>query len=521
MNMKWPADEIVTKKTQDLIPYVNNSRVHSESQVAQIAASIKEWGFTNPVLIDEQGGIIAGHGRVQAALKLGIDEVPCVIAKNWTEAQKKAYVLADNQLAQNSSWNNELLSLEVEALKNLNFDIDLIGFDQEFLNGLQVETEIIESNCDADEVPETAKDSISKPGDVWLLGKHRVMCGDSTNIQHVELLMNNQTASLLHADPPYGMGKEKDGVVNDNLTNEKLDTFQMEWWATYRTFLVDNASVYIWGNPADLWRLWYLGGLQESERLTLRNEVVWDKKSAQGMRSELHRMYATATERALFFVLGEQGFNNNADNYWEGWEPIRSYLENEMKKAGWTIKDLNRITGTNMAGHWVTKSQWTLITEEHYIKIQQAACKHAAFKREHAAFKREHAAIKQDFYATRAYFDNTHDNMTDVWEYEKVTGNERHGHATPKPVAMMERVMKSSLPVSGLCVEPFGGSGSTLMGAEKSGRTCFTMEITPQYVDVIVKRWENFTGKKAIHEETGKKFQEMSEEVEQNEINTI
>jgi DNA modification methylase len=150
-----------------------------------------------------------------------------------------------------------------------------------------------------------------------------------------------------------------------------------------------------------------------------------------------------------------------------------------------------------MAGHWVTKSQWAMITADHYAKIQKAARDHDAFKRDHDALKRDHDALKRDFYATRAYFDSSHDQMTDVWRFDRVKGAERHGHATPKPVAMMERVMKSSLPKGGICVEPFGGSGSTLMGAEKTGRICYTMELQAKYVDVIVKRWEEFTGKKA------------------------
>jgi DNA modification methylase len=328
------------------------------------------------------------------------------------------------------------------------------------------------------------------------------MCGDSTSVDAVERLMAGAKAQLLHADPPYGMGKEGEGVANDNIYGDKLDAFQMEWWATFRTFLENNASVYIWGNAPDLWRLWYCGGLSNSERMTIRNEIVWDKKAAGAggishMGADGFRQFPNATERCLFFMIGEQGFNNNADNYWEGWEPIRSYLENEMKRCGWTTKDLNNITGTQMAGHWVTKSQWAMITADHYAKIQKAARDHDAFKRDHDAFKRDHDALKRDFYATRACFDNTHDNMTDVWEFPRVTGGERHGHATPKPVAMMERVMKSSLPKGGICVEPFGGSGSTLMGAEKTGRICYTMELQAKYVDVIVKRWEEFTGQKA------------------------
>jgi DNA modification methylase len=299
------------------------------------------------------------------------------------------------------------------------------------------------------------------------------------------------------------MGKASDGVANDNLYNEDLDAFQMEWWATFRPFLLDNASAYIWGNAPELWRLWYKAGLGDSERLTMRSQIIWDKPpsaSAYGspIGSEKMRSFPHGYEVCLFFMLGEQGFNNNADNYWDGWEPLRLYLESEMKSLGWKISDLNNATSTFMGGHWVTKSQWMLPTAEQYAKIQSAA--------KGRAFKREHDQLKREFYATCAYFDNAHDNMTDVWEFPRVTGDERHGHATPKPVPMMERVMKSSLPKGGLCLEPFGGSGSTLIGAEATGRLCYAMELNPAYCDVIVKRWQAFTGKTATLESTGEPF---------------
>jgi len=314
--------------------------------------------------------------------------------------------------------------------------------------------------------------------------------------------MNGEKAVLVHADPPYGMGKEKDGVLNDNLYADKLDAFQMDWWRAFRPHLEDNASAYIWGNAPDLWRLWYRGGLGESETLTMRNEIVWNKGGfgaggGTGVGQAIQRSYFPGTERCVFFMLGEQGFNNNADNYWEGWEPLRTYLQNQMKKCGWTTADLNRITGSQMAGHWVTKSQWGLITKDNYQKIQEASREHDSFKREHDDLKREHDRIKEEFYKTRAFFDNTHDNMTDVWQFQRVKGEERHGHATPKPVEMMERVMKSSAPSGAITTEPFLGSGSTLIAAEKTGRKCYGMELDPKYCDVIVKRWEDFTGKKA------------------------
>jgi DNA modification methylase len=492
------------KPIGDLIPYVNNSRTHDEEQVTQLASSMKEFGFTNPVLIDEQDGLIAGHGRVLAAKRLGLEEIPAIIVDGLTEAQKKALVIADNQLALNADWDIDKLKLEVDTLGELDFDLDLLGFDADFLKDLMADP-IEEGKTDEDSVPEVVENPVTVEGDIWVLGNHRLMCGDSTSIDAVEKLMDGKKAALLHADPPYGMGKEGDGVANDNLYRDKLDKFQMEWWATFRTFLEDNASAYIWGNAPDLWRLWYVGGLSDSERMTLRNEIVWNKKHGQGMGSEKFRSFPNASERCLFFMLGEQGSNNNADNYWDGWESIRTYLKNELEKVG-DIKWAKRAAGhSEKSGcHWFDASQWSMPTKEVYISWQQEA--------NGQAFTKSYDELKREFYSTRAYFDNSHANMVDTWEFDRVQGEERHTHATPKPVDMMERVMRSSLPKDGLCIEPFGGSGSTLMGAEKTGRICYTMELQAKYVDVIIKRWQDYTGKQATLEESGKTYDDISSE---------
>jgi DNA modification methylase len=459
------------------------------------------------VLIDAANGIIAGHGRVMAAQKLGLQSVPCIRLGYLTDAQKRAYILADNRIALNSGWDDAMLEVELAELHADEYDLGLLGFDADELSKLmgydmpeETPVEVTE-----DEVPEPPAEPITKPGDLWILGEHRLLCGDSTKAEDVARLMAGAKAQLIHADPPYGMGKECEGVQNDNFYDDRLDVFQMAWWRAFRPHVENNGSAYIWGNAEGLWRLWYAGGLKNSERLTFRSQVIWNKPpsaSAWGspIGSEKMRSYPHGYEVCLFFMLGEQGFNNNADNYWDGWEPIRLYLETEMKRCGWTVKDLNRITGTQMAGHWVTRSQWSMITEQHYQAIQQAAQEHAAFKQEHDKLKQEHDKLKQAFYETRAYFDNTHENMTDVWEYPRVTGDERHGHATPKPVAMMVRAIKSSCPDSGIVAEPFGGSGSTLIAAEHCRRRCFTIELSPQYCDVIVKRWEALTGKTATLE---------------------
>ena len=501
---------IETLSTASLIPYARNTKKHDASQVAKLAGSIREFGFNNPVLIDRDNGIIAGHGRVMAAQSLALETVPCIRLGHLTDTQRRAYILADNRLAEiGGGWDEEMLKLELADLAALDVDVTEIGFGAEDLADLDMADEPETSDADAEPQIDKAEELRAKwgvePGQLWELGAHRLLCGDSTIPEHVAKLMGGEKAKLIHADPPYGMGKEKDGVENDNLYRENLDAFQMEWWRAIRPHTEDNGSAYIWGNAADLWRLWYIGGLKDSERLTFRNEIVWRDPSSvswgkDGMAGL--RQFAPDGERCLFFMLGEQGFNNNADNYWEGWEPIRSYLESEMKKAGWSVKDLNRITGTQMAGHWVTKSQWSLITDEHYAKIQKAARDHDAFKRDHDAFKRDHDALKRDhdalkrdFYATRSFFDCSHDKMTDIWEFPRVTGEDRHGHATPKPVPMICRAIKSSTPAGGIVYEPFSGSGTTLIACDQLARKCRAIEISPAYVAVAIQRWADATGK--------------------------
>lgn len=506
--------QIEQRRLADLKDAQHNSRTHSVQQIDQIAASMEEFGWTNPLLIDEHDQIIAGHGRKAAGLQRGEEYGPCVVLAGLTDTQKRAYLIADNQLPLNAGWNLGTLKAEVEALQGLDFNIDVLGFDSSFLDEL-----LADALPDAapPEPPDETADPVTVEGDVWLLDGHRIMCGDSTSVDAVQRLVGDERAALLHADPPYGMGKQKDGVQNDNLYKEKLDDFQLEWWDTWRTFLTDNGSAYIWGNAPDLWRLWYAAGLESSEDFAFRNEIVWDKKSVPGMKSDLVTQYPEATERCLFFQFGPQFLGNvNSDQYWEGWDEIREYLAGQADAAGLTASRCREITGVQMFAHWFSKSQWSMINEQYYGMLADALPGHftkpygelrAVYERLKGGYRNHVNGIQGGM---RAYFDNAHEAMRDVWEFPRVTGHERHGHATPKPVEMMERVMRSSLPRGGLCLEPFCGSGSTLMGAERTGRRCYTMELTPAYVDVTVRRWQDYTGKKAVHAETGRLFDDCS-----------
>ena len=496
---------------KDLKSDHKNARRRTDRSASLIAESLKRYGAARSIVIDEDGRILAGNGTVEGAKKAGIDKLRIIEAEGdeliavrragLSEDEKVGLALADNRSSDLSEWDNEML-------RQLSEEHDLTPW---FEDG-ELLAEVLEPEeglTDADDVPEAPEEPVTKTGDIWILGNHRVMCGDSTVITDVDRLMAGQKAALMHADPPYGMGKASDGVANDNLYNEDLDSFQMEWWATFRPFLLDNASAYIWGNAPELWRLWYKAGLGESEKLELRNQIVWDKKAIPGMKSPGLTQYPIASEHCLFFQFGNQFLGNvNADDFPETWEPIRSYMEGEARAANINAATIKERCGVQMFSHWFTRSQFTLIPENHYKTLASAYV--GRFLRPWRQLKTEWDKVKggpnSEVQGARSYFDNAHDVMRDVWEFGRVTGEERHGHATPKPVAMMERVMLSSLPKGGLCVEPFGGSGSTLMGAEKTGRACYSMELNPIYCDVIVKRWEDFTGKKAMLEESKEAF---------------
>ena len=494
-----------------LIPHPKNPNTHPETQVKLLAKIIKNQGWRNPIVVSKRSGfIIAGHARLKAAQLLELEEVPIDYQEFENEADEWAHLVADNKLAELAEADQEILAELLQDLKAEGFDTILAGFDEinlaEILEEEQTDQVEVDAEPQIEEAQQLAEKWNVKKGQVWQLGAHRLICGDSTSPDSLASLMKKDKANLLHADPPYGMGKEGDGVLNDNLYRDKLDAFQMEWWRACRKHIEDNAGAYIWGNAPDLWRLWYCGGLADSERLTFRNTIIWDKPPSASpwgspIGSEKMRSFPHGYEVCLFFMLGEQGFNNNADNYWEGWEPLRSYLAGEAEKMGWTAKDIKEITGVGMFSHWFTKSQWTLIPKNHYETLQKAAEGKAFLKpygNIHEQYKgtdkSELQSLRDQFYATRSYFDNTHENMTDVWSYSRVTGDERHGHATPKPVEMMRRAIKSACPPSGIVLEPFIGSGSTLMACEQTGRACRGIELQPEYCAVTIQRWADATG---------------------------
>lgn len=402
--------------TADLIPYARNSRTHSEAQVTKIASSIKEFGFINPVVTDGNNGIVAGHGRVLAASKLGLKEVPCVEASHLTEAQKRAYVIADNRMALDAGWDIDLLKVELGDLQGLDFDLSLTGFDPgELENFLAEKTEGL---TDPDAVPETPANPVTVLGDVWLMGKHRLMCGDSTIQSSFDTLMAGLAADLIFTDPPYGMsygggraaGSSKKGdlvkahgmILNDDLQGDDLIALVRDALATSIACSKSGAPLY----ACFTWRTYAeFEAALESLGREVKACIVWDKKSI-GLGNSHYR-----PQHEFIFYCGGQ---------WHG-----------------------------------DKSQ------------------------------------------------------SDLWSMSR--GNTgKYVHPTQKPVELIERALINSSKAGDVVIDCFGGSGSTLIACEKTGRQARLMELDPGYCDVIVKRWQEFTGHKATLESTGQTFEDVA-----------
>ena len=398
--------QIEQLKVGDLIPYVNNSRTHSDEQVMQVASSIKEFGFTNPILIDDDGGIIAGHGRLMAAKKLGLDEVPCIRLGHLSEAQRKAYVIADNQLALNSGWDLDTLKLEMDRLGELDFDIELLGFDDDFLASLMIE-EPGEGLTDEDAVPEPPETPTTVEGDVWVLGNHRLMCGDSTSIDAVDKLMDGKMADMVNTDPPYGVSYQ---------SNMRTKSDQFDVIANDDVFLdiapviaaCSTGWVFVWTS----WKVitTWIDMFEGFGYPT--NQVIWSKGG--GGIGDLKKTFSSDYETALVWHRGAE------------------------------------LTGKRIGS---------------------------------------------------------------VWKVDK-DGASTYMHPTQKPVALPEEAIDKTTRQGDLVLDLFGGSGSTLIACEKTNRVSYNMELDPKYCDVIIKRWQEFTGKQAINEGTGKPYIEMGNVIE-------
>jgi DNA modification methylase len=398
--------------TSNLVPYENNSRTHSKEQVEQIKRSMTEFGFTNPILIDEHNGIIAGHGRLRAAQELGIKLVPTILLEGLTEAQRKAYVIADNNLSLNAGWDLDVLKLEIEGLGEFDFDIDLLGFDDDFLAGL-MEKDPSDGLTDEDEVPDLQDDHVTVEGDVWILGNHRLMCGDSTRIDAVEKLMDGQKADLWLTDPPYNVayeGKTKDALKIQNDSKSDLDfrQFLKDCYVAADFVMKEGAVFYIWHADSEGYNF---RGAARDAGWKVRQCLIWKKQT---------------------LVMGRQDYHWKHEPCLYGW------------KEG--------------AGHlWAADRKQTTILE----------------------FDRPSKSVE---------------------------------HPTMKPVELFEYQLLNNTKGSDLILDSFGGSGTTMIAAEKNNRYSRLMELDPKYCDVIIKRWQDFTGKEAVLESNGKTYSNLKDQ---------
>lgn len=454
--------------------------------------------------------IIAGNMRFRACKDLGYKEIPCKVLDADTPVEKlREYTIKDNVAFGQDDF--DLLANEWDIQELDDWGVEIPNFETEGIG----EEDAVKA-VEEDDFDETAEEIHvrCKMGDVWQLGEHRLMCGDSVDLEQVKTLMGGVKATLVFTDPPYGMKKEKDGVMNDNLNYDDLLEFNKKWIPITFANLTENGSWYCWGIDEPLMDIYsnILKPMMRSNKITFRNYITWAKHSAFGVNSSLMRSYPRETEKCLFVMKGVEGFNNNADHFNDAYSKLLDYMTEEAKKVGLNGKMLTEICGVQMYSHWFTKSQFTPIPEKHLNKLRDYY-KGQAFNLSYEEMQvligessDEFKDLKQAVLRSRAYFDNEHndtslnDIMTDVWRYSVTSAKEKEmcgNHATPKPLALCARGIKSSSREGDIVLDVFGGSGSTLIACEQLGRKARLMELDPHYCDVIIARWEKLTGKTA------------------------
>lgn len=489
--------KITEMKLDQLKEYANNPR-NNENAVAAVAASIDTFGFKVPIVIDADGVIIAGHTRFKAAQRLGLPTVPCIIADDLTEEQIRAFRLADNKTAELAGWDFDKLDAELAELAAIEFDMTAFGFENFTLEEPQ---EIVED--EAPEVDEEAEPRC-KLGDIWQLGQHRLMCGDSTDPLNIKLLLQGQQADLVFTDPPYGMKKEADGVENDNLNYDDLLEFNKQWIPITFDALKDTGCWYCWGIDEPLMDIYahILKPMKKENKVVIRNYITWAKHAAFGINSTLALSYPRETEKAWFVMKGQDWNNNNAEFFNTKYAAILLYMQEQAEQVGLKAKDIPEICGVQMYSHWFTKSQFTIIPEKHYRKLQEHY--KGGFAKEYnqllEMIGEDNNKNKKPYFNNMAIENVGGIGLTDVWRFSVTSGKEREmaeGHATPKPIALCSRAINASSREGEIVLDVFGGSGSTLIACEQLNRAARLIELEPKWCDVIIKRWETLTGEKA------------------------
>ena len=414
MSASWLAERIEHWPIAKLLPYVRNARTHSEEQVAQIAASIAEFGFTNPILVGSDGVIVAGHGRLAAARKLGLERVPVVVLDHLTPTQRRALGVADNRIAENAGWDEQLLRIELQDLQAEGFDLDLTGFDADALAELLAgdEPEHI-GQTDEDAAPEVPDTPVSRPGDVWVCGHHRVLCGDATDPDAYAAVLGDEIADMVFTDPPY----------NVNYANSAKDKLR----GKDRAILNDNLG--------DGFRDFLLAALRPT--IAHCRGAIYVAMSSSELDVLQSAFRAAGGHWSTFIIWAKHTFTLGRSDYQRQYEPIL---------YGWP-------EGANR--HWCGDR-----------------------------------------------------DQGDVWQIKKPQKNDLH--PTMKPVELVERAIRNSSRPGNVVLDPFGGSGTTLIAAEKSGRIARLIELDPKYVDVIVRRWQDWTGQQATREADGVAFDQAA-----------
>ena len=496
-------------KLSKIKPNPDNPRILKDDKFRKLVKSIQDFPEMmekRPIVVDENNVVLGGNMRLRALQEIygKNGEVPdnwVTTAKGWSKEKKKEFVIKDNSSF--GEWDWDMLANEWDTADLSDWGVD---FPQDWAGGTptEEEKEAVEDDFDEtrDEVP-----TICKDGDIWQLGEHRLMCGDSTDAGSVALLMNGERADLVFTDPPYGMKKESEGVLNDNLNFDDLLEFNKRWIPLTFANLKDNGSWYCWGIDEPLMDIYsnILRPMQKRNEITFRNLITWDKKTGQGQNSQDFRMYPIADEKCLFVMVGIQDFSIE---YNEMWKPVRDWMIEQESRSGLTRKQLNQVlgvasTGGGMATHYFGKQvgQYSIPTEEMYNKLRDYCAQNGidAFQRDYKSLSDEYESIKSKWYKSRAYFDNTHDNMNNVWHFDRTSAEEREGfdHATPKPIALCGRGIKSSSREGEIVLDVFGGSGSTMIACEQLNRKCYMMELDAHYVSVILSRYIKFKGSDA------------------------
>jgi DNA modification methylase len=444
------APKIEQRSVAKLIPYASNSRTHSDAQVAQIAASIKEFGWTNPILVSGDNSIIAGHGRLMAARKLDMEEVPVIVLDHLSKAQQRALVIADNQLAMNAGWDMNMLKAEIEDLNLENFNLELLGFDDDFLDGL-LETAPSGGKTDEDAVPEMPKTAKTIVGDVWVLGNHRLMCGDCKSFGDVAKVLAGKMINLVVTSPPYASQREYD--KESSFKPIRVDEY-VDWYEDIATNIYANLE-----NDGS-----YFCNIKPNAEGIKRELYVFDLVLAHARKWQWNYADEFCWERAGIPQQVARRFKNQ-------FEPIYHFTKGEWKFNPDAVKHESKA---------VPKA-----------KGKGAGNTNAAQRQGHVS-----AVDGNDVAAGMAY----PGNRLPTFQSEAL------GHPAAYPVGLPEFFIKAYTDPDDVVFDPFMGSGSTLMAAEKNGRNAYGLELSPLYVDLIINRWQQFTGKQAIHAETGEAF---------------